>query len=131
MSDLMMFSFAEMMFETSFQNDVVSLTDTNTKKTILQSEWSFSMRVMGLEPIRHKHTPLKRACLPVPAHSLTNINYYSTRFTLCQQLFSIFFKNFSGAFLYETPDIFHHSLVASARRFSRSFLSKLYTLSQK
>ena len=24
---------------------------------------------MGLEPIRHKHTPLKRACLPIPAHS--------------------------------------------------------------
>ena len=27
------------------------------------------VRVTGLEPVRHKHTPLKRACLPVPAHS--------------------------------------------------------------
>ena len=27
------------------------------------------VRVMGLEPIRRRHTPLKRACLPVPAHS--------------------------------------------------------------
>ena len=30
------------------------------------------VRVMGLEPIRHKHTPLKRACLPIPAHSQKN-----------------------------------------------------------
>jgi len=27
------------------------------------------VRVTGLEPVRHKHTPLKRACLPIPAHS--------------------------------------------------------------
>ena len=27
------------------------------------------VRVMGLEPIRQRHTPLKRACLPIPAHS--------------------------------------------------------------
>ena len=27
------------------------------------------VRVMGLEPIRRGHTPLKRACLPIPAHS--------------------------------------------------------------
>ena len=25
------------------------------------------VRQMGLEPIRQRHTPLKRACLPVPA----------------------------------------------------------------
>ncbi len=31
----------------------------------------FLVRVMGLEPIRHGHTPLKRACLPIPAHSQT------------------------------------------------------------
>ena len=30
------------------------------------------MRVMGLEPIRQRHTPLKRACLPIPAHSQKN-----------------------------------------------------------
>ena len=27
------------------------------------------MRVAGLEPARQRHTPLKRACLPIPAHS--------------------------------------------------------------
>ena len=27
------------------------------------------VRAVGLEPTRHKHTPLKRACLPVPACS--------------------------------------------------------------
>ncbi len=25
------------------------------------------VRQMGLEPIRRRHTPLKRACLPIPA----------------------------------------------------------------
>ena len=29
----------------------------------------FLVRATGLEPVRHKHTPLKRACLPVPARS--------------------------------------------------------------
>ncbi len=27
------------------------------------------VRVPGLDPVRQRHTPLKRACLPVPAHS--------------------------------------------------------------
>ncbi len=27
------------------------------------------VRVTGLEPVRLGHTPLKRACLPIPAHS--------------------------------------------------------------
>ena len=31
------------------------------------------VRVTGLEPVRHEHTPLKRACLPVPAHSHTTL----------------------------------------------------------
>ncbi len=36
------------------------------------------VRVTGLEPVRHRHTPLKRACLPVPAHSQkTLLDYYS------------------------------------------------------
>jgi hypothetical protein len=40
------------------------------------------VRVTGLEPVRHRHTPLKRACLPVPAHSqiwleMTLLDYYS------------------------------------------------------
>ena len=48
------------------------------------------VRVMGLEPIRKKHTPLKRACLPVPAHSLGADDGVRTRYlhlgkvALCQ-----------------------------------------------
>ena len=34
------------------------------------------VRSMGLEPIRQRHTPLKRACLPVPA--LPHISFLST-----------------------------------------------------
>ena len=30
---------------------------------------SYLVRVTGLEPVRRGHTPLKRACLPIPAHS--------------------------------------------------------------
>ena len=30
---------------------------------------SILVRAVGLEPTRHKHTPLKRACLPIPACS--------------------------------------------------------------
>ena len=38
---------------------------------------SFSLvRETGLEPVRHKHTPLKRACLPIPALAL-NVIYYT------------------------------------------------------
>ena len=61
------------------------------------------VRVMGLEPIRQRHTPLKRACLPIPAHSQTkysimllrtvldNDTYYSTIILTCQCFFEIYF----------------------------------------
>ena len=32
------------------------------------------VRETGLEPVRHGHTPLKRACLPVPALALNQRN---------------------------------------------------------
>ena len=35
-----------------------------------------SVRVTGLEPVRQRHTHLKRACLPVPAHSHITINSF-------------------------------------------------------
>ena len=35
------------------------------------------VRVTGLEPVRRGHTPLKRACLPIPAHSQIKPCYYS------------------------------------------------------
>ena len=44
------------------------------------------VRETGLEPVRHKHTPLKRACLPIPALALNNM-YYSTSHAVCQLLF--------------------------------------------
>ena len=33
------------------------------------SDYIALVRVTGLEPVRRGHTPLKRACLPIPAHS--------------------------------------------------------------
>jgi len=55
--------------------------------------------VTGLEPVRHEHTPLKRACLPVPAHSLTEI-YYTIILNLCQEFFKlIFFEIFKNIFI--------------------------------
>ena len=42
------------------------------------------VRVTGLEPVRQRHTPLKRACLPIPAHSHTEQSNYSILFLNCQ-----------------------------------------------
>ena len=57
--------------------------------------FSFLVRVMGLEPIRRRHTPLKRACLPIPAHSQIflsyNKKYYNTGGINCQYNFLGFF----------------------------------------
>ena len=60
------------------------------------------VRVTGLEPVRQRHTPLKRACLPIPAHSHIklgcnlghNANYYIICFSICQLFFCIFLKYF-------------------------------------
>ena len=57
------------------------------------SFWDFILvRVTRLELVRHGHTPLKRACLPIPAHShLFNFEpcelndwYYTTKKSVCQ-----------------------------------------------
>ena len=46
-----------------------------TKNKPEQSELcSGLVRETGLEPVRHGHTPLKRACLPVPALALNQRN---------------------------------------------------------
>ena len=34
------------------------------------------VRATGLEPVRQRHTPLKRACLPVPARSQLQVIIY-------------------------------------------------------
>ena len=43
------------------------------------------MRETGLEPVRQKHTPLKRACLPIPALALNSTSdIISLIVMLCQ-----------------------------------------------
>ncbi len=48
------------------------------------------VRVTGLGPVRRGHTPSKRACLPVPAHShisnafLKALDYITTLVDFCQ-----------------------------------------------
>ena len=55
---------------------------------------AFNMvRVTGLEPVRHEHTPLKRACLPIPAHSHTTLTIISLIISVVNQNFK-FFKIF-------------------------------------
>ena len=70
-----------------------SLLYAKKKKT--HSVLFFLVRVMGLEPIRRRHTPLKRACLPIPAHSQIFLpddkKYYTTRHFNCQYKFLGFF----------------------------------------
>ena len=70
---------------------------TNNPQTALQSHSRAKgmVRVTGLEPVRQRHTPLKRACLPIPAHSqITQFKqhiYYITLFIICQELFNFFY----------------------------------------
>ena len=70
------------------------------------------VRETGLEPVRHKHTPLKRACLPIPALALNGKDY--TRFLTFCQWFSL-------------PK--RHNTAKSAS--SADFLSKLPPASKK
>ena len=50
---------------------------------------SFNMvRETGLEPVRQRHTHLKRACLPVPALALNEV-YYNNCPDKCQLQFSL------------------------------------------
>ena len=53
---------------------------------------SFLVRQMGLEPIRRRHTPLKRACLPIPAlPHLSNARVIiSKHFRFVNNFFKIF-----------------------------------------
>ncbi len=73
----------------------------HTKKFPKRTEVHFGnlVRVTGLEPVRQRHTPLKRACLPVPAHSqilsfLIKPKYYIKTAGTCQPLFYVFSSNF-------------------------------------
>ena len=57
---------------------------------------SFVVREMGLEPTRHNHTHLKRACLPFQ-HSREQLEYYIPTAAFCQPVFPCLFI-FSGVF---------------------------------
>ena len=74
---------------------------------------------MGLEPIRQRHTPLKRACLPIPAlpHLLSCCRfgvfcllpdddiYYSIQQYICQAFFQIFLRFFQLFFKGSKNDV--------------------------
>lgn len=72
------------------------LFDKNVRKAGLVH----MVRSTGLEPVRQRHTHLKRACLPVPARPLIFVqdkttlpralDYYSIGFSTCQPLFSFY-----------------------------------------
>ncbi len=44
-------------------------TESESAVLPLHNPAIYMVRAMGLEPIRRRHTPLKRACLPIPACS--------------------------------------------------------------
>jgi hypothetical protein len=63
------------------------LSKAGAKKpgNVLLSTFPVLVRETGLEPVRHGHTPLKRACLPVPALSHFLLpDYYSGNKDVCQ-----------------------------------------------
>ena len=84
----------------------------NKQKSSKPFQLTALVRVMGLEPIRQRHTPLKRACLPIPAlpHLLSCCRigvfcplpdddiYYSIQQYICQAFFQIFLRFFSTFF---------------------------------
>ena len=67
------------------------------KKKTPKGVFFFLVRKMGLEPTRHRHTHLKRACLPIPAlpHKAMPWHckkYFSIPAAKKQGLFGLFFK---------------------------------------
>ena len=67
------------------------------KKKTPKGVFFFLVRKMGLEPTRHGHTHLKRACLPIPAlpHKAMPWHckkYFSIPAAKKQGLFGLFFK---------------------------------------
>ena len=105
---------------------VVRLFKIKNRRRPFQSATTM-VRVTGLEPVRRRHTPLKRACLPIPAHSqiylfFSNACYYSTIYSICQH----FFKNFLiKYFLYKILIIWYNIYLYWCHRiFDRKFYLK-------
>ena len=86
------------------------------------------MRVAGLEPARQRHTPLKRACLPIPAHShilyssevflffvLSPDDYYIISYTKenVNPFFEIFSKKFR--FFFDARKYAVYSMILKAK----------------
>ena len=65
-----------------FQQKGHKKADTVTD-TIVSITVSVMVREMGLEPTRHNHTHLKRACLPFQ-HSRKQLEYYNCQILICQ-----------------------------------------------
>ncbi len=62
--------------------------NNTTKKSPDLHQVTFSLvRVTRLELVRRGHTPLKRACLPIPAHSRTTVVIISLRTTVVNHYF--------------------------------------------
>lgn len=98
------------------------------------------MRQTGLEPVRQGHTPLKRACLPIPAlpHLLffslnsfvlfvfrvIQLNYYSIYFFYCQGFFFKkirLFINIHTTYLFVYIQIYSNPAIdKSVRRYNSS-----------
>ena len=84
----------------AFPAQAPKLRQRKKPRTRIACRGSRLVRVTGLEPVRQRHTPLKRACLPVPAHShipiitsiiniyvKNRIMNYSKPHSYCQYLF--------------------------------------------
>ena len=72
------------------EKDECSYSFLNAIRTLVM------VRETGLEPVRQRHTHLKRACLPVPALAL-NKGYYTSIKKQCQDknfIFLLFLRNF-------------------------------------
>ena len=59
--------------------------DNNKKALIIKSV--LLVRVTRLELVRRRHTPLKRACLPIPAHSHIVVNRFDSTLFIISPLF--------------------------------------------
>ena len=85
------------------------------------------MRAVGLEPTRHKHTPLKRACLPIPACSL--IASTKRIISLKQPFVNLFFKIFSVYIFHINAHKNYHALMIKIHKdFFNFYIFQLYLI---
>ena len=73
----------------TFEKGFVQISYKKNKALIYKA---LMVRETGLEPVRQRHTPLKRACLPIPALSRLRMTLYQMAVTLSTPNFSFFEK---------------------------------------